>query len=174
MSSEQAFVVRGESGHLMVPIVAIPVITVGAFTYFRDRLPEFCLQNAEKVIAIAALFTLVLAVVAWFRKSRDVTYALGQLRYRSWLTQKAIAVSRISNITFETELAGSGDQTVTEHYLSLWSGDDVLLRFNSQLWPQKGLAAIVRRIQREHPALRTDRAVDKYIKKTAGSVGGIG
>jgi hypothetical protein len=164
MSSEQAFVVRAESGYLTVPIVAIPVITIGAFTYFRDHLPEFCLQNAEKVIAIAALLTLVLAMVAWFRKSRNVAYASGQLRYQSWLTKKAIAVSHISNITFETELSGSGDQTVTEHYLSLWSGNDVLLRFNSQLWPQKGLAAIVRAIQREHPAVRTDHAVDKYIK----------
>lgn len=163
MSSEREMVVRAESGHLVVLIVAIPVITIGAFTYFRDHLPEFCLENAEKVIALAALLTLALTMLAGFRKSRSVSYASGQLRYQSWLTKKAMSVGHISNITFETELSVSGDQTLTEHYLSLWSGNEVLLRFNSQLWPQKGLVAIVRAIQREHPAVRTDHAVDQYI-----------
>lgn len=154
---------HGQSGHLIVPIVAIPIITIGAFTYFRDHLPGFCVQNAEKVIGIAVLLTLVFLLVAWFRRSRTVAFAAGQLRYHSWLTEKSIAASQVTSMTFETELSGSADQTTTDHYLSLWSGNDLLVRFNSAHWPRDGLAPILRAIQQHNPTARIDRAVDKYM-----------
>lgn len=156
---------HGQSGHLIVPIVAIPAITIGAFTYFRDHLPEFCVQNAEKVIGIAGLLTLVLLLVAWFRRSRTVAFAAGHLRYHSWITEKSIAASQVTNMTFETELSGSADQATTEHYLSLWSGNDLLVRFNSAHWPRNGLAPILRAIQQHNPNARIDRAVDQYMAK---------
>lgn len=163
MSSGQSLSTHGQSGHLIVPIVAIPAITIGAFTYFRDHLPEFCVQNAEKVIGIAVLLTLVLSLVTLFRRSRKVAFAAGHLRYHSWLTDKSIAASRVTNITFETELSGSADQATTDHYLSLWSGNDLLVRFNSAHWPRAGLAPILRAIQQNNPAVRIDRAVDEYL-----------
>lgn len=158
--------VRGRSGHLIVPIVGIPAITIAAFTYFRDHLPEFCLENAEKVIASAALLTLALSVVAWFRAARQVSFEAGLVHYRSWVSDRTIAASRISNVTFETEVSPGPDQTVTEHYLSLWSGNDRLLRFNSALWPREGMARILGAIQQHNPATRFDHAVDRYITST--------
>lgn len=157
---------HGQSGHLIVPIVAIPAITIGAFTYFRDHLPEFCVQSAAKVIGTAVLLTLAFMLVAWFRRSRTVAFAAGQLRYHSWLTDKSIAASQVTNMTFETEVYGSEDQITTEHYLSLWSGDALLVRFNSAHWPRHGLAPILRVIQQHNPATRIDRAVDKYLARS--------
>lgn len=151
---------------MIVPIVGIPAITIGAFTYFRDHLPEFCLENAEKVITSAALLTLALSIVAWFRITRQVSFEAGLVRYRSWVSDRTIAASQVSNVTFETEVSAGSDQTVTEHYLSLWSGNAQLLRFNSALWPREGLARILRAIQQHNPATRFDRAVDKYITST--------
>jgi hypothetical protein len=110
--------------------------------------------------------TLALVIVAWFRRSRTVTFTSGWLRYRSWLTDTTIAVSRITNATFDTELSG-GDQTLTEHYLSLWSGDDLLLRFNAGSWPRDGLAALLRAIQQDNPAARLDHAVERYVTLNA-------
>lgn len=166
MTSGHSLSTHGQSGHLIVPVVAIPTITIGAFTYFRDHLPEFCVQNAEKVIGTAFLLTLAFLLVAWFRRSRTVAFAAGQLRYHSWLTDKSIAASQVTNMTFETELSGSADQTTTEHYLSLWSGNDLLVRFNSAHWPQDGLAPILRAIQQHNPTARIDRSVDKYMARS--------
>lgn len=162
MTPQGPLIVRGTSGHLIVPIVAVPAIAVGAFTYFRDSLPEFCIENAGKILGTAALLTLVLAGVAWFRRTRRVEYAAGQLRYHSWLTDRAVPATAISAATFETELSGSGDQTTTEHYLSLWSGNVAALRFHTQLWPRDGMAALLRALREHHPALRLDRDVEEY------------
>jgi hypothetical protein len=160
--SHSALVVRGTSGYLAVPIIAIPAIAIGAFTYFRSHLPEFCIQNAEKILLTSALLTLALVGVAWFRRTRRIEYLSGQLRYRSWITDKAVAAAQISAATFETEISGSGDQTTTEHYLSLWSGNEAILRFNSQLWPRDGMAALLRSLREQNPKLRLDRDVEQY------------
>lgn len=162
MTAHGPLVVKGTSGHLAVPIVAIPAIAVGAFTYYRDHLPDFCVQNAEKILLTSALLALVLVGVAWFRTTRRVEYASGQIRYRSWITQKTVAATTVNAVTFETELSGSNDQVTMERYLTLWSGDETVLRFNSQLWPRDGMAALLRALRERNPTLRLDRAVEQY------------
>lgn len=155
--------VRGKSGHLIVPIVALPAITIAAFTYFRSHLPGFCVENAEKVMLTSGLLTIGLVAVAWFRRSRRIECLAGQLRYRSWLTDKVVGAAQISAATFETEISGSADQAVAEHYLSLWSGDEPVLRLNTQLWPRDGMAALLRALREHNPALRLDLAVERYV-----------
>lgn len=146
------------------PIVAIPARALGAFVYFRDHLPEFCIQNAQKILITSALLTLALLGLAWFRATRRVEYVSGHLRYRSWVTDKTVAATTISAATLDTELSGKGNQTRTEHYLSLRSGNDIVLRFNLQLWPRDGLAALLHALREHNPALRLDHAVEQYAK----------
>lgn len=162
MTSTSPYVVKGRSGYLIVPIVAIPVTTLGAFMYYGDALPDFCVQNAEKVAGLAALFTLVLVVVALFRRSRSVEVRGDALRYRSWLTDHTVRLGAISAVTFETEISGDSDQSTIQHYLSFWSGNDLLLRFDSSLWPRGGLSALVQRVRQSNPAARLDRDVEIY------------
>lgn len=162
MISHGALVVRGTSGHLAVPIIAIPAIAIGAFTYFRSHLPEFCIRNAEAILLSTALLTLALAGVAWFRRTRRVECLSGQLRYRSWITDKAVAATRIDAATLETEVWGNGDQISSEQYLSLWSGNEAVFRFNSQLWPRDGMATLLRYLRERNPKLRLDRDVEQY------------
>lgn len=164
MTPHGPLVVKGKSGHLAVPILAISAITVGAFTYFRNHLPEFCIQNAEKILLTSILLTLILVAVAWFRRTRRVEYVSGHLRYRSWITDKTMAATAITAATFETELSGGGEQTTTEHYLSLWSGDEAVLRFNTQLWPHDGMVALLRALREHNPMMRLDRDVEQYAE----------
>lgn len=162
MSSDRALLIRGTSGHLAVPITALPVIAIGSFTYFRDVLPGFCIQNAGKIFLATALLTSTLIAMAWFRKTRRIEYRSGQLRYRSWITDKTVAAAQLTAATFETELSGSDDQTTTEHYLSLWRGNEAVLRFNSRLWPRDDMTALLRALRETNPALRLDRDVAEY------------
>lgn len=164
MAIHGSLIVKGHSGYLVVPILAVPVITAAAFTYYRDHLPEFCLQNAEAVIASSALFTLALAGLALFRKARHVDLRNNELRYHSWITDKTVRLSNISAVTFEAEVSGGADQTVIEHYLSLWSKDEQLLRFNASLWPREDMRKLLHRIKELEPGVRMDRDVDRYIE----------
>lgn len=165
MTPHDPLIVKGTTGHLVVPIVGIPAITVGAFTYFRDHLPEFCIRNAEKILLTSALLTLALVGTAWFRRTRRIEFASGQLRYRSLISDKTVDATTINAATFDTELSGGGDQTITEHYLSLWSGDAAVLRFNASLWPRDGMAALLRALREHNPALRLDRDVEHYADR---------
>jgi hypothetical protein len=154
-----SLVVRGHSGHLIVPIIGIPALTLGAFTYYRDTLPDFCMENAEKIIGLAALLVAALCIAALFRKSRSVELRGDRLIYKSWLGTRTVPLSTLSAVTFETEVSGHAEQTTTEHYLSLWSGNKVLLRFNRDLWPAQGLRDLLARLQERAPAVQLDRAV---------------
>jgi hypothetical protein len=158
-------VVRGHSGYLIVPIVAIPAATGTAFTYYRDNLPSFCLENAEKVIGTAALLTFVLMVVAAFLRARRVEGRGNQLHYHSWLQDRAVSAATISAVTFETEVAVGSDNDNIEHYLSLWCGKEVALKFNSRLWPQSGMSQLLRWLKERVPALRMDLAVERYMSE---------
>lgn len=162
--SNSPLVVRGKSGHLIVPIVGIPAITIAASTYYRSHLPDFCVQNEEKIMLISGLLTFGLVVAAWFRTSRRLECLAGQIRYRSWLTDKIVAAAQISAATFETEISGSADQNLTEHCLALWSGHEPVLRFNTALWPSDGMAALLRALREYNPALRLDLAVERYVE----------
>lgn len=170
MATDRPLTVTGHSGYLAVPIIAIPALTLGAFTHFRSTLPDFCLQNAEKVIAISASLTFILAAVALFRRNRHVSLRGGLVEYRSWVTSKSIQASALSAVTFETEVTASSDQTTVEHFLSLWSGHDLAMRFNTSLWPRSGLATLITRVSSLNPSIRLDRAVDKYIASALPSV----
>jgi hypothetical protein len=158
---ENPFVVHGHSGYLIVPIFIIPAVTSAAFGYFRETLPEFCIQNAEKVVAMAAALTLLLAVVAIFQRSRRIEVIADRLRYYSWLTDRTINVGQITAATFETELSGGDDYHMTEDYLTLWAGDDQLLRLSPQRWPREGLREILLRLRAM--SVRMDRDVERYI-----------
>lgn len=170
MATNRPLIVTGHSGYLAVPIIAIPTITLGAFTHFRDTLPDFCLQNAEKVIAISTVLTLILAAVALFRRNRYVALRGELIEYGSWLTSKAVQASALSAVTFETEVAAGSDQTTVEHFLSLWAGHELAMRFNTSLWPRSGLATLVYRISSLNPSIRLDRAVDQYVASALPSV----
>ena len=167
--SQTPLVIRGNSGHLIVPIVAIPAAAAAAFGYYRDHLPEFCLENAEKVIGIAAALTLALILVARFLKSRYVVVTGDQLRYRSWFTDRTVPATAISAATFETEISGGSDNGSVEHYLTLWQGHEVALKFNSRLWPRTELGELLRRLKRSAPSVRVDLAVERYAAQR-GSV----
>lgn len=158
-------VVRGHSGYLIVPIVAIPATAVAAFTYYRDSLPSFCLENAEKVIGTVALLTLVLVVMAAFLKGRRVEGRGHQLHYHSWLQDRTVSLVTISAVTFETEVATSPDSTDVEHYLSLWCGEEIALKFNSRLWPRSGLSQLLWWLKERVPTLRMDLAVERYMSE---------
>lgn len=165
MTAQEPIVVRGHSGYLIVPILAIPAATATAFTYYRDHLPSFCLENAEKVIGIAALLTLVLMAVAAFQKSRRVEARRNQLLYRSWLHDRTLNAETISAVTFETEVAPGSDTTNIEHYLTLWCGDEIALKFNSRLWPQAGMSQLLYWLKERVPSLRTDLTVERYMSE---------
>jgi hypothetical protein len=156
-------VVKGHSGYLFVPIVFIPAIAVTAFTYYRDNLPSFCIENADKVLALTGILTLALVVVALFQRSRRVELRGEDLHYHSWITDRTLRTKSITAVTFETEISGGESQSVTEHYLTLWSGDDEILRFNSQRWPHAGLRALLYALRERRPAIRMDLAVERYI-----------
>lgn len=158
-----AVVVQGHSGYLFVPALFIPLATYVAFAHYRDSLPEFCIENAEKVIGLAALVTLALAAAALFLRSRRVELHGDRLRYRSWVTDRTVAVAEITAVTLETELSGGAESHMVEHFLTLWSGDDARLRFNIARWPRDGLQDLLRALQARHPALRLDVAVERYI-----------
>lgn len=164
---QDQIVVRGHSGYLIVPIVAIPSAAVIAFTYYRDNLPSFCVENAEKVIGTAVLLTLVLIVVAAFLRGRRVEGRRNQLHYHSWLQHRTLNTAMISAVTFETEISGSSDSANIEHYLSLWCGKEVALKFNSRLWPQSGMSQLLRWLKERVPTLRMDLAVERYMSKNS-------
>lgn len=156
-------VVKGHSGYLFVPVVFIPAIAVGAFTFYRDNLPSFCIENADKVFALTGLVTLALIVAALFLRSRRVELRGGELRYHSWITDRTLRTEAITAVTFETEISGGESQSLTEHYLTLWSGTDTVLRFNSQRWPHSGLCALLNALQARQPSIRMDLAVERYL-----------
>lgn len=156
-------VVNGHSGFMIVPIAAIPAATFAAFTYYREHLPSFCLENAEKIIAASGLLTLVLIVAALFMRSRRVEVQGDRLYYHSWFTDRKVRIESVTAVTFETEISGGDDRTLTEHFLTLWSGDDVAMRFNVQRWPRDGLRQLLRTLRERRPAIRFDLAVDRYI-----------
>jgi hypothetical protein len=156
-------VVQGHSGYLFVPIVFIPAIAVGAFTYYRDNLPSFCIENADKVLALTGIVTLALIVAALFMRSRRVELRGGELHYHSWITDRTLRTEAITAVTFETEISGGESQSLTEHYLTLWSDTDTLLRFNFQRWPRTGLRALLNALRERQPSLRMDLAVERYL-----------
>lgn len=162
---QPTLVVRGLAGYLVVPIVAIPALAVGAFGYYRDHLPEFCIENAEKVIGIALALTAVLVVAALFLRARRLEVRGGQLRYRSWLTDRTLPAASISAVTFETEVSGGPDNANVQHYLSLWSGERVVLKFNSVLWRRAELARLLRWLNDTVPGIRLDLAVERYMRR---------
>lgn len=161
VSGETPFIVHGHSGYLIVPILLIPAVTFAAFGYFSDTLPEFCIQNAEKVMAVSAGLTLLLVIVAVFQRSRVIELGRDRLRYRSWLTDRTMNVSQITAATFETELSGGADNHMTEDYLTLWGGDEKLLRLSPQRWPRDGVREILSRLRAA--SVRMDRDVERYI-----------
>ena len=161
VSGEMPFVVHGHSGYLILPIFLIPGVTFAAFGYFKDTLPEFCIQNAEKVVALSAGITLLLAVVAVFQRSRFIEVGAESFRYHSWLTDRTISVRQITAATFETELSGGADNHMTEDYLTLWAGDDELLRVSPHRWPREGLREVLSRLRAA--SVRMDRDVERYI-----------
>lgn len=160
----EAVVVRGHSGYLIVPIVLVPALTAAAFTYFRDRLPEFCVENAAAVFAIVGALTLALAGVALFQRARRVELRAGRLSYHSWLGDRTIATDAITAATLETEVSGGAEHTLTESYLTLWSGGEIVARFSPQRWPEAGLRSLVVALQRARPSMQIDRAVLRSIE----------
>lgn len=165
MKMAEPIVIRGQSGYLIVPILAVPAATAVAFGLYREHLPTFCLDNAEKVIGLAALFTLALTVTAAFLRGRRLEARGGQLRYRSWLQDRLVDASSLSAVTFESEAGGGADETHVEHYLSLWNGDKVVLRFNRRLWPDAGMRQLLHWLRTRCPALHMDAAVERYLRQ---------
>jgi hypothetical protein len=166
MKALNSIVVKGHSGYLIVPIVAIPLVTGAAFFHFRDNLPAFCVENAEKVIGLSGLITLILIVVAIFQRSRSVEARGNQLRYRSWFQDRTVNTATITGVTLETEVSASEDTTSVEHYLSLWCGNRVVLKFNARLWPQPGMNILLRWLKQKVPGLRIDRSAERYMSES--------
>ncbi|HYE93749.1 MAG TPA: hypothetical protein VEA38_22140 [Terriglobales bacterium] len=162
MQSGDSVRLDGEAGYLIVPILVIPAAAATAFTYFRETLPDFCLQNAEKVLAIAGVLTAALCALALFRKSRRVELRNGWLGYRSWFTHVSVPVTTVTALTLETE-AASGDQVGVDHYLTVWAADTEVMRLDTALWPKEGLTELARALRRRLPTLRLDRDVEAYI-----------
>lgn len=161
--TQGAFVVRSQSGFLIIPIIGIPGLTAVAFTYYRENLPEFCLENAEMVVAVSGMFTLALIVAAGFLKSRHIEIRGDRLLYRSWLSERTLYAPMISAVTLETEVSGGSDNTSVSHYLTVWSGDEVALKFNSLLWPRDGMGRMLRWLKERIPEVRMDLAVERYM-----------
>lgn len=156
-------VIKGHSGHLVVPIVIIPVVAVTAFTYYRERLPSFCVENGAKVIAVSTLLTLMLAVAAWFLRSRRVELHGDRLHYHSWITDRTLRIEDVTAVTFETEISGGDGHDVIERCLTLWSGADARLRFSTQRWPQGGLRRLLCALHERRPSIHLDLDVERYI-----------
>ncbi len=164
--TSNSFVIRGKSGHLIVPILAIPTLVILAFGYYREHLPEFCLENAEKVMGVAGLFTLLLILAAMFLKNRRVEVQGDRLRYRSWWSDRTIQSHTVTAVSFETETTEDDDGSHTEHYLSLWREKEPVLRFNTRLWASSDLIQVLNWLKKNNPAIRLDLAVERYLART--------
>ena len=163
MIVREPFVIRGQSGFLAIPIVGIPALTLAAFTYYREHLPDFCLDNAGKVIGLSALVTVGLLLVAAFLRSRRVEVDDDSIRYHSWLTDLTLPAVAISAVTFETEVSEGSDGASVSRYLTLWSGDEIALKLNSVFWPPAGMAGLLDRLRESAPGLRMDLSVERFM-----------
>lgn len=158
-----SLVVRGHAGYLIVPILLIPSIAFGMAVYFRGQQSPLPAANAEKIVATACALALILAIVALFLRSRWIELSGGQLHYHSWFTDRRFGTDLVTAISFESDLSGSGDQTLIENHIALWSGNDPLVRLNLQRWPRDGLRALLSAIKRSNPSIRIDRAVENHL-----------
>ncbi|MBW3600328.1 MAG: hypothetical protein KY475_24050 [Planctomycetes bacterium] len=160
METPGSVIVQGRAGYLLVPIVVIAACAIGAPLYYKDSLPDFCIENAVKVLATAAAVEAALLVSAAFLAGRRIILQGPKLYYRSWLARREIDVSEISDLSLETD--HSVDSASTS-YIVLWSAGGPLLRLNPLLWDRPALAVLLQKISERNPRIQVAREVRPYV-----------
>jgi len=154
--------VTGSSGPLWVPILFLPALTLGAGAYYRDTLPDFCVRNAEAILATIGAVVGVMVLVALFLRARRLEFTGGVLRYASWLSRREVEAQALTDVTFETLVTEDDSSAYTMEYLTLWRGDAQVLKLNLLYWDKAQLRDLVRRLVERVPALRLDRDVRRF------------
>lgn len=154
------FAVQGRSGYLIVPVVLVPMCAVGAPLYYKDTLPEFCVENAVKVLLAAAGFEAVLLATAAFLAGRRMVLHGATLSLHSWFSCREIAVAAISELTLQTE---HSVDSASIDYLVFWGASGQLLRINPVYWDREALSAFVDQVGRINPQIRVARDVWRYL-----------
>lgn len=153
---------RGRAGLLAVPILLIPSVAVGAYLYYRERLPEFCEENAAAIFMLVGGAVAGLLFAAAFLRARRAELSGGRLRYRSWLSRREMPVALMRSADFEVEHDADGPDST---YLVITAHDGMRLRFNLHWWDNQALRRLAAQLRAENPGLRLSPGVERFVAR---------
>lgn len=155
--------VRGQGAHMIVPMLIIGSAALVGPLYYRDHLPEYCIENANVILGFVALIEIAFAVTGFFLSSRSICLSGRTVWYETWFTRRMFDAGSFTHVTLETDTQVFSDSFNTSHYLTLWTSSGDALRLNTMLWNRKGLSAFVGVLASMNPALRVDRDAEPYL-----------
>lgn len=157
---QRSITVDGRGGLLFVPFIIIAACAIGAPMYYSDVLPEFCVQNAEKVIATVVAFEFGLLLGVAFLRGRKIILNENVLMYSSWFSDARIRVDTLTDLTLQ---ADHSHDSGTTYYLTFWRATESVLRINPLFWDRASLSVLLRQLIERRPAIHVSPEVRPYL-----------
>lgn len=157
-------VVEGRATYLLVAMAVIALCAVGAPLYYRETLPDFCVENAYLVLLTTAAVELLLLTYAAFVAARRMLLEGSTLSYVTWFTERHIPLHSLTEVVVRKEYEPDAAPTT---YIVFRGAAGVLLRVNPMFWDRAAFAVLLDRICRLHPGLQVEGDVRTAVARGA-------